>query len=195
MNFGIDIDDTISNTFETFLPYMKKFVEDDLNRTLDLNLKSKTDYYDLINKYNLSTQETQKFWEDYYVSILENVIPKKSSVEIINKIKENGNKVILITARIDDGIVDVRTITKKWLEANNIKYDKLIINSHNKLEIAKNENIDVFLDDSIRNCEMVSSGNIDTYMFVTANNEYYENDKIVKVKTWDEFYENIKEVI
>lgn len=195
MNFGIDIDDTISNTFETFLPYMKKFVEEDLNRTLDLNLKSKTDYYDLINKYNLSTQETQKFWEDYYVSILENVIPKKSSVEIINKIKENGNKVILITARIDDGIVDVRTITKKWLEANNIKYDKLIINSHNKLEIAKNENIDVFLDDSIRNCEMVSSGNIDTYMFVTANNEYYENDKIVKVKTWDEFYENIKEVI
>ena len=28
MNIGIDIDDTISNTFETFLPYMKKFVEE-----------------------------------------------------------------------------------------------------------------------------------------------------------------------
>ena len=38
MNIGIDIDDTISNTFETFLPYMKKFVEKDLNRTLDLIL-------------------------------------------------------------------------------------------------------------------------------------------------------------
>ena len=115
MNFGIDIDDTISNTFETFLPYMKKFVECDLNRKLDLNLKSKIDYYDIIKKYNLSTQEAQKFWEDYYVSILENVVPKESSVEIINKIKENGNKVILITARIDDGGVDARTITEKWL--------------------------------------------------------------------------------
>lgn len=195
MNFGIDIDDTISNTFETFLPYMKKFVECDLNRKLDLNLKSKIDYYDIIKKYNLSTQEAQKFWEDYYISILENVVPKESSVEIINKIKENGNKVILITARIDDGGVDVRTITEKWLEANNIKYDKLIINSQNKLEIAKKEKIDIFLDDSIRNCEMVSSGNIKTYMFLSANNEYYENENILKIKTWDEFYENIREVI
>ena len=195
MNFGIDIDDTISNTFETFLPYMKKFVECDLNRKLDLNLKSKIDYYDIIKKYNLSTQEAQKFWEDYYVSILENVVPKESSVEIINKIKENGNKVILITARIDDGGVDARTITEKWLEANNIKYDKLIINSQNKLEIAKKEKIDIFLDDSIRNCEMVSSGNIKTYMFLSANNEYYENENILKIKTWDEFYENIREVI
>ena len=38
MNFGIDIDDTISNTFDTFLPFMKKFVENDLNKKLDLNL-------------------------------------------------------------------------------------------------------------------------------------------------------------
>ena len=36
MNIGIDIDDTISNTFETFLPYMKKFVEQDLNRELNM---------------------------------------------------------------------------------------------------------------------------------------------------------------
>ncbi|MBQ7411252.1 MAG: hypothetical protein IJW20_07725 [Clostridia bacterium] len=195
MNFGIDIDDTISNTFETFLPYMKKFVEEDLKRKLDLNLESKVDYYNVIEKYNLSEDEARKFWVDYFVKIIENVIPKKSSVEIINKIKENGNKVFLITARFDDGIIDVRAVTEKWLEANNIKYDKLIIDSQNKLEIAKQENIDIFLDDSIRNCEMLSSGNIKTYMFSTENNKYYENENISKVSSWDEFYENIKEVI
>lgn len=195
MNFGIDIDDTISNTFDTFLPFMKKFVENDLNKKLDLNLTNKIDYYDLVKKYNLSNEEAQKFWEDYYITILENVVPKKSSVEVINKIKENGNKVILITARVDDERVNVRAITEKWLDRNNIKYDKLIINSQNKLEIAENENIDIFLDDSIRNCEMVSSGDIKTYMFLSVNNEYYENENIVKIKTWDEFYENIREVI
>ena len=195
MNFGIDIDDTISNTFETFLPYMKKFVENDLKRELDLNLSSKVDYYNVIEKYNLSETEARKFWEDYFVNIIENVIPKKSSVEVINKIKEKGNKVFLITARFDDGIIDVRSVTEKWLEVNNIKYDKLIINSHNKLEIAKEENIDIFIDDSIRNCEMLSEGNIKTYMFSTENNKYYENEKILKVNSWDEFYENIKEVI
>lgn len=195
MNIGIDIDDTISNTFETFLPYMKKFVEQDLNRNLNLNLSSKTDYYNIIEKYNLSQEEARAFWVNNYVSILENVKPRKSAVEIINTLKENGNKIFLITARIDDSIVDVQRITGKWLECNNIKYDKLIINSYNKLEIAKKEKIDVFIDDSIRNCEMLSSGNIKTYMFSTENNKYYENENILKVSSWDEFYENIKEVI
>ena len=195
MNIGIDIDDTISNTFETFLPYMKKFVEQDLNRKLDLNLSSKIDYYNIIEKYGISEEEARTFWVNYYVLILETVKPRKSAVEVINTLKEKGHKVFLITARLDDGIVDVKAITKKWLEVNRINYDKLIINSHNKLETAKQENINLFIDDSIRNCEMVSSGDIKTYMFSTENNSYYENEKIEKVISWDEFYEKIKEVI
>ena len=71
MNFGIDIDDTISNTFETFLPYMKKFVEEDLKRKLDLNLESKVDYYIVIEKYNLSEDEARIFWVDYFVKIID----------------------------------------------------------------------------------------------------------------------------
>ena len=195
MNIGIDIDDTISNTFETFLPYLEKFVCQDLNRKLDLNLSSRIDYYNIVEKYGLSEEEARVFWTKYYVLMLENVKPKENAVEIINKIKENGNKIVLITARIDDEIVDARAITEKWLEENKINYDKLIINSHNKLEIAKQEKIDIFIDDSIRNCEMVSSGNIKTYMIVTKNNEYYENENMEKVTSWDEFYEKIKEVI
>ena len=195
MNIGIDIDDTISNTFETFLPYLEKFVCQDLNRKLDLNLSSRIDYYNIVEKYGLSEEEARVFWTKYYVLMLENVKPKENAVEIINKIKSKGNKIILITARIDDEIVDARAITEKWLEVNKINYDKLIINSHNKLEIAKEEKIDIFVDDSIRNCEMVSSGNIKTYMMLTKNNEYYENENIEKITCWNEFYENVKEVI
>ena len=195
MNIGIDIDDTISNTFETFLPYMKKFIEHDLNRELDLKLSSRTDYYNIMEKYGLSEEEARTFWVNYYVEILENVKPKEFAVEVINYLKEKGHKILLITARFDDGIVNVKAITEKWLEVNKINYDKLIINSHNKLEIAKEEKIDIFVDDSIRNCEMVSSGNIKTYMFLSKNNSYYENEKIEKVISWNELYEKIKEVI
>ena len=195
MNIGIDIDDTISNTFETFLPYMEKYVCQDLNRKLDLNLSSRTDYYNIVEKYGLSEDEAKDFWIQYYIPMLESVKPKQSAVEIINKIKEKGNRIVLITARIDDEIVDARAITEKWLEENKINYDKLIINSHNKLETAKQEDINLFIDDSIRNCEMVSSGDIKTYMFSTENNNYYENEKIEKVISWDELYEKIKEVI
>lgn len=195
MNIGIDIDDTISNTFETFLPYIQKFVEEDLNRKLDLNLSSRTDYYNIMEKYDLSEEEARTFWVNYYVEILENVKPKESAVEVINLLKEKGHSIFLITARFDDGIVDVKAITEKWLEANKINYDKLIINSHNKLETAKEEKINIFIDDSIRNCEMVSSENIKAYMFLSKNNSYYENENIEKVVSWNELYEKIKEVI
>lgn len=195
MNIGIDIDDTISNTFETFLPFMQKFVEQDLSRKLNLNLSSRTDYYNIIEKYGLNEEEARGFWEKYYIPMLENVNPKISAVEVINTLKEKGNRIILITARVDDEIVDAKAITEKWLDENKINYDKLIINSHDKLEIAKQEKIDIFIDDSIRNCEMVSSGNIKTYMFSTQNNNYYENENIEKIVSWDEFYEKIKEVI
>ena len=195
MNIGIDIDDTISNTFETFLPYMQKFVEQDLSRKLNLNLSSRTDYYNIIEKYGLSKEEARLFWEKYYIPMLENVNSKISAVEVINILREKGNRIILITARVDDEIVDAKAITEKWLDENKINYDKLIINSHDKLEIAKQEKIDIFIDDSIRNCEMVSSGNIKTYMFSTQNNNYYENENIEKIVSWDEFYEKIKEVI
>lgn len=195
MNIGIDIDDTISNTFETFLPYMEKYIRQDLKRNLDLNLSSKTDYYNIVEKYGLSEDEARDFWVSYYIPMLETVKPKKSAIEVINKLKEKGHRIVLITARLDDEIVDAKTITEKWLGKYDINYDKLIINSHNKLEIAKQEYIDIFIDDSIRNCEMVSSGNIKTFMFLTRNNEYYENENIEKVTSWDEFYEKIKEVI
>lgn len=194
MNFGIDIDDTISNTYETMLPYLEKYMNNVLNKEFN-NLPTKIDYYNLEKKYGITNEEEDDFWENNFVEIIENVIPKKSSLDVLKKIKEKDHKLILITARFEVPGANIVGITKNWLKENGIEYDKLIVNSQNKLEIAQNENIDIFLDDSIRNCEMVSSGNIKTFMIKTQNNEFYENDKIIKVNSWDEFYEKIKEVI
>ncbi|MBR3614794.1 MAG: hypothetical protein IKL55_06420 [Clostridia bacterium] len=194
MNIGIDIDDTISNTYETLLPYLENYIKNTLGKEFN-NQESKIDYYKIQERYGLTQDEENKFWEEYYIKIIESVIPKPLSVETIKKIREKGHKIYLVTARFENPLVNIVAITEKWLKANSVEYDKLIINSHNKLEIAKQENIDIFLDDSIRNCEMISSGNIKTYMILTPNNGFYENGKIEKVNSWNEFYENIKEVI
>lgn len=194
MNIGIDIDDTISNTYETLLPYLENYIKNILKKDF-YNQESKIDYYRLQDRYGITKEEENQFWIDNYVEIMEKVVPKKSSVEIIKKIKDKGNKIFLITARLENPLVDIIELTEKWLRKYNIEYDKLIINSHNKLEIAKKENIDIFIDDSVRNCEMLANGNIKTYMLLTKNNGFYENEKIIKVNSWDEFYNDIKEVI
>ena len=193
MNIGIDIDDTICNTYEVFLPYFKKYMEEDLKREYYFDLEDKTDYYKLQKRFGLTDEEDFRFWEKYFPTIIKEVVPKNNSVEIINRLKQEGNNIFLITARYAVEGFDVKGITEWWLKEKGIIYDKLIINSHNKLEIANEEKIDIFIDDSIRNCSMLLEGNIKTYMYTTEYNEFFKNEKLNRVYSWNEFYEMIKE--
>ena len=193
MNIGIDIDDTICNTYEVFLPYFKKFMEEELKREYQFDLEDKTDYYKLQKRFGLTDDEDFTFWEKYFPTIVKEVVPKDNSVEVIKKLKEDGNNIFLITARYAVEGFDIRGITEKWLNEKGIVYDKLIINSHNKLEIANEENIDIFIDDSVRNCSMLIDGNIKTCMYTTEYNNFYENENMTRVYSWDEFYKIVKE--
>ena len=195
MNIGIDIDDTICNTYEVLLPYLKEYIEKEIGKDFNMDLSSTLDYYKLCARFGLSEEEDTKFWYDNFVNIINTVVPKDNTVDIIKKLKEEGHNIYLITARYAVPEIDIKELTKEWLVKNNIVFDKLIINSHNKLEIAQRENIDIFFDDSIRNCSMLIEGNIKTYMYKTEYNEIYKNDKVIKVKSWNEFYEKIKEEI
>ena len=60
MNIGIDIDDTISETFETLLPYSQKYTVQDLKRKSEINLSRNLQdhlYIVYINAfYNLSSK-------------------------------------------------------------------------------------------------------------------------------------------
>ena len=193
MNIGIDIDDTICNTYEVFLPYFKKYMEEELKREYHFDLEDKTDYYKLEKRFGITEDEDFAFWEKYFPTIVKEVLPKDNSVEIIKRLKEEGNNIFLITARYAVEGFDVKGITEAWLKENGIVYDKLIINSHNKLEMANREKIDIFIDDSVRNCSMLVDGNIKTCMYTTEYNNFYENDNMIRVYSWNEFYEIIKE--
>ena len=193
MNIGIDIDDTICNTYEVFLPYFKKFMEEELKREYQFDLEDKTDYYKLQKRFGLTDDEDFTFWEKYFPTIVKEVVPKDNSVEVIKKLKEDGNNIFLITARYAVEGFDIRGITEKWLNEKGIVYDKLIINSHNKLEIANEEKIDIFIDDSVRNCSMLIDGNIKTCIYTTEYNNFYENENMTRVYSWDEFYKIVKE--
>lgn len=193
MNIGIDIDDTICNTYETTIPYLKNYMENKLGIDFKMDFSSMVDYYNLSARFNITREEDMAFWYDYFVKITEEVKPKENAVEVIRRLKEEGHNIYIVTARFTVPEIDIKELTRQWLVKNGIVFDKLIINSHNKLEIAQRENIDLFFDDSIRNCSMLSEGNIETYMYSTEYNEIYKNDKVKRVSSWDEFYRCIKE--
>ena len=121
----------------------------------------------------------------YYEKMMGIVKPKLNAVEIINKWKEEGNNIYIITARFPSENFDIKAKTEEWLKKYGIKYDKLLLNVENKAQAAKDYNIEVFIDDSMKNCNQLSESGIKTYVFDTRINENIECDsKIKRVYSW-----------
>ena len=190
MNIGIDIDDTISETFEILLPYSQKYTIEDLKRESNIDINKNLSnhlYVEKVNNWN--DIETKNFWEKYYGTILREVKIKKFASETINRLKEKGHKIYLITARSKVFNSNTEQITKKWLIDNNVEYDKLIINASDKLKIIKENNIDLFIDDSYTNCKEVSENtNTHVYMMTSMINRNFKDEKIKRVYSWPEIY-------
>lgn len=191
MIIGIDIDDTISDTYAYIFPYAQKYMVEDLGKKIeDGDRNSKTHMY--VEKFHKWTEEEGKrFLAKYYEKILQNVQPKSFAIETINQLKQEGHKIILITARFPSEKFDVKELTLKWLKGNKIDYDELIINAQDKVEVAKNKKIDIFIDDSIHNCEKMTKAQIKTFMMDTIINLNYKNEKIKRIYSWPHLYQEI----
>ena len=192
MNIGIDIDDTISNTYETAMPLAMGYIKNVLKLDVKLDYTKVIDHNYIRDGLGLKNDEDKLFWKKYYYEVLENVKPKQFAVEAIQKLRNQGHKIVIITARWDDNEISAYNVSKSWLDDNKIPYDKIIVGANKKAPIAKEEKIDVFIDDSVRNCEEVSSEGIKSYLFSTEVNEHYDMKKAVRVNSWKEIYDDIQ---
>ena len=182
MRIGIDIDDTITNTYKKIV----RAVSDSYN----------LDYNDLYNEhldYYYMMKHDERF-PDYAQKIsvkLEHIVStaplKQNSCEIINKLSKEGNEIIFITARNHGEYSDPYNISKNYLDSHNIHNDKVIIESFDKGKTCIEEKIDLFIDDSVRNCLRVYECGIDTLLF---DNVFNKQDKSLnRVSSWNEIYE------
>ena len=193
MKIGIDIDDTISNTYDVVFNYAQKYTLEELKR--DLNISNNKSYYD--HNYTESIHgwnkiETVVFWEKYYKEMLQNVRPKTFAKEYIDKLAEN-NDIYLITARFNLPGIDAKKITEEWLEKYEIPYVKLITNANNKDKIAKEYEIKLFIDDSFNNCKAVSNEGIKTFLMDSKANSSIDlsNENFERVYSWPHLYQKI----
>ena len=196
MNIGIDIDDTISETYETLLPYSQKYTIEDLKRKSEIKLKKDyVSHFYIVYMNSWTEQEAMEFWKKYYAEILRKVNIKKFASEVIHQLKQEGHKIYLITARWDMPNADIKGITEQWLTDNKIEYDELITNVSEKVQLIKQKKIDIFIDDSFNNCKkVVESTNAKVYIMDTRVNETCKDDRIERVYSWTQVYDLIKRI-
>ena len=180
MNIGIDIDDTISKTFEIVCELAKKYNTEELKRNEEINLnKDITSPIWCKELFEWNEDEENNFWKKYYLKYIEEVEVKEKARETINKLAKDNN-IILITARFDDNTKKAEKVTKKWLEKNEIKYNKLFMGHLDKRKIAQENQIDIFIDDNFSTCKEIADLGIKTFMMDSKLNKGKENKRYSK---------------
>ncbi len=183
MNIGIDIDDTITDTFDYLMPYIAEYFGTDINYLKCNNIS----YCNLPEEWKKKEIE---FAKKYYDTVIPNTPIKIDASKYIEKIKEKGNSIFIITARDNNLYTNPYKTTTEQLERNNIYYDELIC-TFDKAKACKDKHIDLFIDDSTQNCKEVSNLGIDILLFSSKSN--HNSDTLFKkVNSWKEIYDYIE---
>ena len=194
MKIGIDIDDTTFLTVKSMLKYADKFEEEisgiPTNRDSFGLIKNR--YY-LKALYGWDDKTKFDFFDKYYKNVLEECTMLPNADKTIKKLKEEGDIIYFVTARLMNiKNCDTEGITKKSLQDFGIPYDSLNLHISDKLKFFKENQIDLCIEDSYETCRELTDNGIKSILMTTKMNADINDTEITRVDNWDEIYEEIK---
>lgn len=183
MKIGIDIDDVITLTSISIMKFIEnhKYKENVLNEIYP------------VMRGDPTSEETLKFFKENLNELYNNLELNGNAKEIITKLKNEGNTIILITGRGErnqayKGVID---ITYNYLEKNQIPYDKIYFEAVDKTIICREEHIDILIDDSIQNCIEFKDIGGKPILFNSDLNSKFDSKEIKRANDWNDVYKII----
>ena len=143
MIIGVDLDDTITNSFEDLMPYFAEYFNLDLKLCMEKNYS----YNNFPKELKERKKEFIKYLQDN--KLLGKITVKPDVVEMLKELHDMGCKIIIITSRNDSILPNAFMETKSFLDRNNITYDMLFC-EHDKHKILLEEGVEMFIDDSLK---------------------------------------------
>jgi len=165
MRIGIDIDDTLVSSSESFDKIIKKY---------DVDFKKKF-------KDRWTEDEKKIIFKNYLKETLMDAKIKDDAKEVLDCIYDLGHELIIITARGNNHCEDIEEFTIDFIKQQNLKISEFHFRENKKSDLAKRLNIDLMIDDSDYVYNNMKQENIDCILF---------GDKI---KTWKEVLEYIRD--
>lgn len=189
MKIGIDIDGVIIDFERTLKTYAELYDYTYLHKN---GLMNKNENY-IINRYDWTKEEHDIFMNKYFVAIT-----KKSPIipgvkEVVELLKKDQHKLIIISARGLDND-EMINVAKEKMEKEGLFFDQYFYKQSNKLDIILKENIDIMIDDSYEVCQKLSTNHIKCLYLRDKNMKKIKDNPYVKeVSNWGEIYRIIKE--
>ena len=193
MKIGREIDDTTVITVNSVMLCADVCDTEILGRKgTNGNLGLIQNRYYLKVLYGWDDKTKFDFFDTYYKNVLEECTVMSNATQVIRKLKEEGNEISFITARLlNIKNCDTENITIRTLKDNDIPYDKLIINASDKLKFCQENNIEIFIEDSYETCKQLEEDGIKTFLMTTKMNENIDAGNIERVHDWNEIYDKI----
>lgn len=190
MVIGFDLDDTINNLADVFNKYALKFNEEN-----NICYEIQKHEWGFDKAFGWDKEDAETFLYKYLEALFKENTIKEKAKDVINKLYDQGHKILIITARSTKHVTNVLDLSTKWLKDNEIKYHELIIEGKNKVDKCKEKNVDIFIDDRPNNCEKVAElENVKVYMFVNEYNQDYINKDIERVYDWYDIEKQINNI-
>ena len=142
MRIGIDLDDTITKTDEILFKYAKKYNEEE-----KILFKINREEWNWNKAFGWDEEKCEKFFSRYLKKIFEEAEIKENAKERINELKDDGNEIIIITARDTKSLKEVHEVCEKWLINNKVNVDKIVVDGEDKAQKCLENKIDIFIDD------------------------------------------------
>lgn len=190
MKIGIDLDGVVIDSETTFRTYEEIF---DIDTVKGNNLINREEPK-FQTRYNWTEEQKQEFIEKYFLTVSKESNLMSGFIGVYNLLKKQGHKFVVITAR--GGFVkEMKDDAIRLLEENNIDFDKYYWKIDDKLEVCKNENVDIMIDDDWRIIKNLADNNIKTLYFRDTNLVKLEENKYIKeVNNWGDIYRIIKKL-
>lgn len=196
MRIGIDIDGVLTDVERWQLDYGSKFYYERYKKEI-------VDFegYDTNQIFNVDDKLDEEFWREYFKEYSLNVEARKFANEVIDKLKQEGHQIYIITARGSFlshsadvmSVEENQQIVLNWLKNNNINYDKIIFSPEDKLDICKENKIDLMIEDKVDNINKISKI-IPVICFHAGYNKDCKNSNIIRCYSWYDIYSKINKL-
>ncbi len=190
MNIGLDIDNVIT-AFDSAI--LKELLLEDKNKR-NVGLINKNVRH--INRgvfdwTDWTHEEIDEFYNSNMERIAKDLKPRRNCKKYMDKLLEDGHKLILISHRAYPHYSNPKQTTLDWLKKNNINYTKLILsNSPDKTQECKENKIDVMFDDRASECKKMREQGVNCKLMFTKYNKR-EKEDLPFATSWKNLYEEI----
>lgn len=179
MILGFDIDDVVTDSSLSMIAHAG------LHETEICKKGDILDHLPEVMRGCFPTPEVREYLHRYMGDIIANAQVKTGASEVLRRLKARGHQIVYITARGEVNYPGSVAVTEKLMAKHHLPCDDIAFDSVDKLQDCRKFKVDLFVDDSVKNCTDVARGGISTLLFTSVVNREELSD-IKRVESWAE---------